>query len=347
MKKSIDRILYIGSLQEKSNSYRRFLALKRIEDEVEGIDIVPFIYNSKFAKLHHHLNYGPGIKTLNKKVVETAAKFRPTIVIVDNRPFIGKWALKKLIQFHNAKIVNILTDDPFGLYPSGWITLKKTARLYDFYFVQRDPNIIELKRLGAANVIRSDRSFDPILHKHLILSSQEKSELGAEIGFIGTYAPYRSMIIAKLIEYGYPVNVWGNNWSASKDWEIIRPFFRGKAAYLDDYVKLINSIDIHLHFLRKENRDDQDSRTFEIPACGGFMLAERTERHEFYFKEGKEASFFSDFEELESKLQYYLNNKLKIKKIGKNAALKVRELKCDHDSRLKFILTQVRKNRTI
>ena len=60
----------------------------------------------------------------------------------------------------------------------------------------------------------------------------------------------------------------------------------------DDYRKTICSSKIVLGFLRKVNADTQTSRTFEIPACGGFMLMERTENQQRLFEEGKEAEYF-------------------------------------------------------
>ena len=65
---------------------------------------------------------------------------------------------------------------------------------------------------------------------------------------------------------------------------------------------------INLAFVTHSNRDEVAHKSFEITACGGFLLAERTPEHLVCFREDEEAVFFSDFEECRAKIDRYLND---------------------------------------
>jgi glycosyltransferase involved in cell wall biosynthesis len=100
-------------------------------------------------------------------------------------------------------------------------------------------------------------------------------------------------------------------------------------------------MDIALHFLRKINRDQQDSRTFEIPACNVFMLSERSYLHRELFSEGQETDYFTSKEELLQKVKYYINQpELRIKMA--NAAYE-RSFQSGyfHESRLNIVLDKI------
>jgi spore maturation protein CgeB len=106
-----------------------------------------------------------------------------------------------------------------------------------------------------------------------------------------------------------------------------------------EMAKAIGGAKISLAFLRKENRDDYTQRTFEIPACGGVLLAERTARHLDFYQEGVEAEFFdaNSNDDLVSKALFLLKNDVhreKLRGAGRAALLRQQHTYEDRVARL-------------
>src|SRR5207247_5410781 len=59
-------------------------------------------------------------------------------------------------------------------------------------------------------------------------------------------------------------------------------------------------------FLAEANRNGHTSRTFEIPASGGFLLAQRSDGQAEFFEEGREMECFGSYEEMRDKVRWYL-----------------------------------------
>jgi spore maturation protein CgeB len=338
---NLNTILYIGSLDEQSNSFMRFKTLKRMGYHVVGVDIDKFIYGSVWKSFHYHLTFGPGIKKLQSTVKSEFQKYKPDLVWVDNKTYLYKSTLVEFRQFNsNVKLINVLTDDPFGKYFYSWLSMRKTIKLYDLHFVQRGCNVPELMKHGANQVEMCYRSFDPNFHRKLQKQDFDFEKYHTQVGFIGSFEEERADGIAYLIDHGIELKIIGDGWENSKHWHKIKPFYKGRALYGDEYIKTINGMEVALHFLRKANRDQQDSRTFEIPACGTFMLAERTNVHLEFFDEGVDAEFFGSKTELLQKLKYYLANPKERESIAASGYHKLNANRHNHQSRLEDILSK-------
>ena len=79
----------------------------------------------------------------------------------------------------------------------------------------------------------------------------------------------------------------------------------------DDYARAICASRISLGLLSEARRgassgDLITARTFQIPACGAFMLHERNSEVLEYFSEDTEAGFFGTHAELAAKVARYL-----------------------------------------
>jgi spore maturation protein CgeB len=182
-----------------------------------------------------------------------------------------------------------------------------SVSLYDLHVTTKSYNVAELKQLGARDVLFVPNGYDPHTHRPVPLTPEEKVFWGAEVGFVGGFERARYQMMLALAESGVQVTVRGPGWEPYVGRHpnlIIKPGW----VLGDDYAKAICATKINLCFLRKANRDLHTTRSIEIPACGGFMLAERTNEHLSLFEEGKEAEFFSDEEELIAKVRYYLTH---------------------------------------
>ena len=114
-----------------------------------------------------------------------------------------------------------------------------------------------------------------------------------KIIFIGYGEKFRFQYLNFLAKKGLEIHVWGNGWvrflKKDKNLKIYNKSLTGRL-----YSEAISNAFTSLCFLRKLNNDQHTSRTFEIPACKGFMIAERSSEHLSFYEEDKEAVYFSN-----------------------------------------------------
>jgi len=213
--------------------------------------------------------------------------------------------------------------------------------LYDVVFTTKTYNCHpkELPALGAKKVIFIDKAFDKHTHRPLSLNDDEKVKFGADVGFVGTFEQDRAEKMLFLAEQGVSVRIWGNGWAKWID-KHAKLRVENQPIYGDEYVKAICATKINLCFLRKVNRDLQTDRTMEIPACGAFMLAERTEEHRRLFEEDKEAVCFEATEpqELLEKTLYYLEHENEREAVARAGRERCVRSGYSHHDRLRYML---------
>ena len=111
----------------------------------------------------------------------------------------------------------------------------------------------------------------------------------------GPTKKYRGESLLFLARRGITVRVWGNGWEAMRSSHsnliVERKAVVNTLADLR-YTKCVCATRINLGFLRKLNRDLHTDRSVEIPACGGFLLAERSADHQRLFAEDRGSGVF-------------------------------------------------------
>ena len=338
------KIVYVGPLWYGGTCLQRMEALRQLGHQILPVDTEPEDVRRKSQRFSCRVKrklFGPSdLANANRKILAACQQKEFDIVWIDKGITIKPETLLEVKEMYpKVKLVHYNPDDPFGAIRSGWKSFLMCAPYYDVHFVPREQNLAEYKKLGCKNVYFFYKGFNPNLHRPLSISEEERAMLGGQVGFIGSAEKERAQSIAFLAEKGIRVKVWGHKWTRWQKKLRAKFAVAGPSQYGQQYAKIINSFDINLGFLRKINRDQQTSRSIEIPACGAFMLAERTKEHLELFEEGKEAEFFGSNEELLEKVRYYLAHPQQRKQIA--AAGRERCLKSGYSNqeRLKQMLT--------
>ena len=212
--------------------------------------------------------------------------------------------------------------------------------LYDVFFTTKSHDVAPLQAAGCPRCEYIQKGFMPSMHRPVSVTATERATLGGPVGFVGTWERERAESMRKLAKVGIPVRIWGSDWQKCR-----RPHPQMKIefrpVYREEYAKTLCSFDIGLCFLRKYAFDKHTARSIEIPACGAFMLAERTQEHLDLFEEGKEAEFFACDEELLDKVGYYLSHSAERKRIALAGRERCLRSGYSHQHRLKTMLNTI------
>lgn len=205
----------------------------------------------------------------------------------------------------NAKLVSYSPDN-MALRHNQTQQYLESVPLYDYIITNKSYILDDMRQLGAKNIYFVNNSYETTFHHPRALTEEDYKNYGADVGFIGAWEQERCTSILYLVNHGIKVRVFGDGkWNDYKNYNS-NLIVEGAGLRGEDYCKSLQATRINLCFLRKINFDQQTTRSVEIPACGGFMMAERTAEHLAMFEEGKEAAFFSNNEELLDKCSYYL-----------------------------------------
>lgn len=319
------RILSVGSLSGRSNTcLHRNWALHKVADDVDEVNTQANPL-SLYGRICYHLFflgipiYIPENNQENKKICELIQKKHYDIVWIDKGHTIFPATLKFIKKVSPETIIVSYSPDNMALRHNQTQQYIDTISLYDHIFTNKSYILDDMRKLGAKNIHFVNNSYEETFHHPYDLTEKDIQELGGEVGFVGTWEQERCNSILYLADHGIKVRVFGTHeWQRYKNYSsnliIEEHGLKG-----EDYSKSLQAFKISLCFLRKINFDQQTTRTVEIPACGGFMMAERTDEHLSMFEEDKEAVFFSSNEELLKKCQYYLiheNERNSIAKAG-------------------------------
>lgn len=314
------KILFVGDLNEYGRSFQRYRTLANLGHVIVAVPMFPRvphadIASSFFEKVMWKLSLPLDRAGANRALRTLVTQETFDIVWIEK----GNTILPSTLRFvkkklPHAKLISLSEDDMYARHNRS-LYYRWGLQHYDVIFTTKMYNLEELKRFGAKRTELFIDAYDETLHRPVVLTAEEQTIFGCDVGFIGTFETARARSLLCLAECGVTVAVWGNGWI---EWskKHSRLIVKNRPVYGENYVKAINATKINLCFLRKMNRDETTSRSVEIPACGGFMLAERTKRHAELFEDGEEAVFFGSDDELLMLIKKYLADDHERKRIA-------------------------------
>jgi hypothetical protein len=249
---------------------------------------------------------GPVLNRLNKDLVSLARSIRPDVIFVYRSPYVFGSTLSKVRKWAKAVFV-YNNDDPFSpSYPSYFWRHHFDGLPYcDHIFCFRTKNLSDYSSIGFKNT----SLFLPyyVKGKHFFIRSKVKNSFTSDVMFAGHFEPDgRDELLKRIVEKGIDFRLYGTEWSDSCLYDYFATKFGEIVPLRNDYNLALNSTQIALAFLSKKNFDSLTTRTFEIPATRTFMLGEFSEECNEIFKEGVEAEYFRDGNELIDKISFYL-----------------------------------------
>jgi spore maturation protein CgeB len=243
---------------------------------------------------------------LNRRLLEEAKKFAPQVVLIVMGFHIAPETLHAVKKETGAVLINYATDDPFNERTSP-ANVREAIPLYDVYACTKRAMMDDVARAGCENVQYVRFGYHPSVHfAEAPATAEERDRFASDVAFVGEGDGDRRPFFKTLMKAIPDLNLalYGGLWDLNP---ALRCYHRGTVRGRDFRLAL-GGAKIAVNLVRAQNRDDHVMRSFEGPACGAFMLNERTEEHVAMLAEDREAAYFESPEELVEKTRYYLNN---------------------------------------
>ncbi|MGH7894754.1 MAG: CgeB family protein [Candidatus Binatia bacterium] len=299
------RILYTGPLTPDDTCELRRRVLERLGHPTIAVDYLGFVgrYGTTLRRAQWRLRTGPMVRDYNRALVQ-ALGARPDVLWVDKGIFVTPATLGAARRAGVRWLVHYSPDN-YLMRQNASRHLWSGLPLYDLVVTTKRHNQMLLGAAGARRAVFSGNAYDPEVHRPMTLTMPERVTLATDVSFVGRWEPSRERLLARLAALPIRVRVCGPGWERVRS-RALRSICVPGAVFGDAYAKTIAAAKINLGLLSTLAGDTITQRSIEIPACGAFMLAERTSEHEAHFADGEEAVFFDGVDDLVRKVQRYL-----------------------------------------
>lgn len=269
---------------------------------------------------------------------------------------IKKETISYITKKTKTKTFNWFADDHwrFPIFSKYWAPLFTKVSTTDSLAVMK------YQKIGV-DVIKTQWGANTKLYKPLL--NQEVGIKNQEICFVGKNYGNRMGYIKALTDAGLPAVGFGSGWSVGRvsheqmlsmfsnskiNLNFTESYFEWKKELVKLFVKKelgkysFNGYHLvqNIQALAGKFRRQIKGRTFEVPACGGFLLTGQADNLTEYYEENKEIVIFKDKNDMIEKCKYYLENESQREKIAQ-AGYKRTILEHTYEQRFKQIFERI------
>lgn len=275
-----------------------------------------------------------GLKRYSQRLLRVAEEWRPDVLLSAGAAPITAAALKRLDA--GVRKAVYLTDDPWNpSHRASWFLRALPA--YDKVYSTKTALQDDLHKAGCRSIDYLPFAYDPA-HFHVAgpLAADERGRYASEVLFYGGADTERILLIKSLINQGVPMTLYGGYWDRDP---VTRAHWKGQAdpATLR---KAVAGAQINLCLVRRSNRDGHSMRTFEIPAMGGYMIAEDTAEHRAIFgPEGRCVHYFKGITDAAALIRRMLDQPAERRRMAADCQAHITGGKHTYTDRLRTLLT--------
>ena len=308
----------------------RMRAFERLGHEVSGVNTNDAWKKASWLarQMQRRLQRGAIPDSVNHTVLDKARQFHPDLIWAEKQEYLQRETIEELRRL-GARLIHFTPDPYFYLKWKRTRVMNEAIGAFDALVYCKSYERRDYEALGKP-LIYMPLGFCDEVHRPLPSCDPRWN---CAVGFVGGWDPRRERLLHAAATANIDFKIWGIYWEFLRDgrWtpqryvvlrqlagakekvrihrdEVVGQAWQGNEIYADDYARALTGAKIGLGFLRVVWPDQHTTRTFEIPACGSMLLTDRTNEHQEFFEEGREADFFSSEEEFIDKVKFYCHN---------------------------------------
>jgi len=293
-------------------AYYYYLAFRDIlsDEKVVLIDEGDRRYEaSLISRAQRKLNYLRGKSSVEKmnQILESCDESGKNIVILFNTANIRLEEIKKLSEKKYIYLIHLLSDSPYGMYPSRMQLTFQSLPLFHMVCIFAKALVPVLYQMGASRVERVPFGF--CKYTHLIAENASEPELPNSVYYFGTWTPVIEDWLVNL--KGFDLHIEGGLWKNAKDKDLMTIGTKPNPHTDRNMAAMARKAAVVVNFTRASHGCFHTMKTFELTAAGAAVVSNYSDEQVEFFKPGHAMSYFNTKDEMTACVKSLLEDREK------------------------------------